>query len=89
MEIDRNVNCYCSQYNSILKGKKGMLQVKIKNATGKILFHVTFALKETQVLNSKCKLQISSFVSLMTVCYNFYGKKEIHTTDLFPLSICA
>lgn len=37
------------------KGEKSMLQVKMKNATGKILFYVTFALKETQVLHSKCK----------------------------------
>lgn len=55
MEIDRNVNCHCSQYNFQFLKKKGILKVKIKNATGKILFHVTFVLKETQVLHNKCK----------------------------------
>lgn len=48
-----------------------------------MLFHFTFTLKEAW------QVQISTSVSLTTVCYYVYVRKEIHTTDLFPLPICA
>lgn len=54
---------------------------------GKMLFHYIFTLKEANEL--LWQKQISTFVSSVTMCYYVYGKKEIHTIDLFPLLLCA